>query len=342
MNGIAKNWGIASRKRTRAVVVIALLAAIGIVMPLVLNAFFVWPAAILLRPAMSSVTRSPVGPFSSNLERVKSYEPVAVHVQREPDCRLEIYAPRSVPSHPMPLIFWVHGGGFIGGNLAQVRNYGQILASWGFVVVSLEYTLAPEYRYPTPVLQANAALAYLRDNASKYEADSTRIFLAGDSAGAQIASQLAAIYTNPDLSAEMGITPALSRNNIKGVILDCGLYDMQTVGSTGFPFLRTFLWAYTGERNWLRFAHIDELSTTLHVTDAYPPTYITVGNDDWFQSQSYEFGAVLLAHQVDLTTRYWAGSKQHLSHEYQFVLDDGPAQLVLTDVVNFVRQKAGY
>ncbi len=183
MNEMANNCGIASRKCTRAVMVIALLTAVGVALPLILNAFFVWPAAILLRPAMSSVSRSPVGPFSSNLERVKSYDPVTIHVQHEPDCRLEIYAPKSTSSHPMPLIFWIHGGGFIGGSPAQVRNYGRILVSWGFVVVSLKYALVPKYRYPTPVLQANAALAYLRENALNYGADSTRIFLAGDSVG---------------------------------------------------------------------------------------------------------------------------------------------------------------
>ena len=332
---------MASRNRTRSVMMaIALLTTIGLVTALTVNAFFVWPAAMLLRPAMSSVSRSPVGPFSSNLEWVKTYDPVTIHVQNAPDCRLEIYAPRSSPSHRMPLIFWIHGGGFIGGSPTQVRAYGQILASWGFVVVSLEYALAPKYRYPTPVLQANAALAYLRDNALNYGADSTRIFLAGDSAGAQIASQLAALYTNPELREKMGIAPALSRNNVRGVILDCGLYDMRTVGSTGFPFLRTFLWSYAGERNWMHFAHIDELSTTLHVTDAYPPTYLTVGNDDPFQSQSYELGSVLLAHHVEITTRYWVGSQQHLSHEYQFALDSGPAQLVMRDVVSFIRKNA--
>ena len=332
---------MASRTRTRSVVMaIALLAAIGLVVALTVNAFTVWPAAMLLRPVMSSVSRSPVGPFSSNLEMVKSYNPVTVHVLNEPDCRLEIYTPKSSPGHPMPLIFWIHGGGYIGGSPAQVRAYGQILASQGFVVVSLEYALAPRYRYPAPILQANAALAYLRDNALNYEADSNRIVLAGDSAGAQIASQLVAIYTNPDLRETMGIVPALSRENIKGVILDCGLYDMRTVGSTGFPFLRTFLWSYTGKRDWTRFAQNDELSTTLHVTDAYPPTYLTVGNDDPFRSQSYELGAVLVAHHVEITTRYWVGSRQHLNHEYQFALDSGPAQLVMRDVVSFIRKNA--
>jgi|SRR6187402_38418 len=330
-----------SRNRTRSVVMaIALVAAIGLVMALTVNKFTVWPAAMLLRPAMSSVSRSPVGPFSSNLEMVKSYDPVTVHVLNEPDCRLEIYAPKSSSGHPIPLVFWIHGGGYIAGSPTQVRAYGQILASSGFVVVSLEYALAPRYRYPTPVLQANAALAYLRDNALNYGADSTRIFLAGDSAGAQIASQLAAIYTGPNLRKRMGIAPALSSSNLRGVILDCGLYDMRTVGSTGFPFLRTFLWAYTGKREWTRFAQIDELSTTLHVTDAYPPTYLTVGNDDPFHSQSYELGAALLAHHVETRTRYWVGSQQHLSHEYQFALDSGPAQLVMRDVVSFIRENA--
>lgn len=333
---------MASRNRTSSLgKSIALLSAVGLVVVLTVNAFTVWPAAMLLRPAMSSVSRSPVGPFSSNLERVKSYDPVKIHVPNEPDCRLEVYAPTSSPSHRMPLIFWIHGGGFIGGSPAQVRAYGQILASQGFVVVSLEYALAPKYQYPTPIVQANAALAYLRANAGKYDADSNCIFLAGDSAGAQIASQLAAIYTSPDLREAMGIAPSLSRGNIRGVILDCGLYDMQTVGSTGFPFLRTFLWSYTGERRWMRFARIDELSTTHHITDAYPPTYLTVGNDDPFQSQSRELGLVLAAHHVEIRTRYWVGSKQRLSHEYQFALNTGPAQLVMRDVVSFIRENAG-
>ncbi|HEY0934233.1 MAG TPA: hypothetical protein VGD91_10880 [Trebonia sp.] len=56
-------------------------------------------------------------------------------------------------------------------------------------------------------------------------------------------------------------------------MLFCGLYDMRTVGSSGFPALRTYLWAYTGARMWTSYPAIDQLSTVRQVTPAYPPTF---------------------------------------------------------------------
>ena len=76
-----------------------------------------------------------------------------------------------------------------------------------------------------------------------------RIVLGGDSAGAQIASQLAAVQTDRRPGrARWGCPPRCRRGTLRGVVLFCGIYDMSTVGGTGFPALRTYLWAYTGTR----------------------------------------------------------------------------------------------
>src|SRR5690606_34597105 len=63
--------------------------------------------------------------------------------------------------------------------------------------------------YPTPTRQVNQALAYLVKHADEYDIDPTRIFLAGDSAGAQIAGQMANLVTSPSYAAKVGIVPTV-------------------------------------------------------------------------------------------------------------------------------------
>lgn len=114
----------------------------------------------------------------------------------------------------------------------------------------------------------------------------------------------------------MGVTPALGPDELRGAILFCGLYDMDTVGSTGFPGLRTFLWSYTGHRDWWMFPAIDQLSTTQQVTGAYPATLLAVGDADPFEPQAQELAAALDGSDVDVSTVFWEDAG--LGHEYQF------------------------
>src|SRR5690606_38172619 len=144
--------------------------------------------------------------------------------------------------------------------------------------------------------------------------------LGGDSAGAQIASQLAAVQTNPELAAKLGLTPGVPRDRLRGVVLYCGAYDLDTLGATGFPGLRTFLWAYTGHRDWADAPFADQLSTTEQATSDYPPTFLTVGDADPFESQGRELAAALQERGVPTDTLFWDDG-EGLPHEYQFQLD---------------------
>ena len=116
----------------------------------------------------------------------------------------------------------------------------------------------------------------------------------------------------------MGLTAAVSPGTLRGVVLFCGIYDMRTLGGTGFPALRTFLWAYTGTRSWTSYPEIDQLSTVQHVTAQYPPTFLSDGDADPFRSQATELASVLKSHAVPLTTLLWTGTGDGLGHEYQF------------------------
>jgi acetyl esterase/lipase len=243
---------------------------------------------------------------------------VPVPTPDAPTAHLDIYTPDGAGAAPRPVILWVHGGGFISSSAATVADYAILLAHAGYTVASLDYSLAPGSRYPVPVRQGNAALRYLAGHAGRFGGDPARIVLGGDSAGAQIASQLAAVQTDPALARAAGITAAAPPGSLRGVVLFCGLYDMRTVSGTGFPALRTYLWAYTGRRDWTSYPAIDELSTTRHVTARYPPTLLAVGDADPFRSQAAELATALRRRAVPLTTVFWNGTGDHLGHEYQF------------------------
>ncbi len=104
----------------------------------------------------------------------------------------------------------VHGGGFISSSAATVRDYAILLAHAGYTVASLDYSLAPGLRYPVPVRRGNAALRYLHANAARFGGDPARIVLGGDSAGPQIAGQLAAVQADPALARSVGLTAAVT------------------------------------------------------------------------------------------------------------------------------------
>src|ERR1700761_8446398 len=96
---------------------------------------------------------------------------VPVSVAGAPTAYLDIYQPDGAGGKPRPMILWVHGGGFLSGAASNVADYATLLAHAGYTVASLDYSLAPGAKYPVPVRQANAALAYLRGNASQLGGD---------------------------------------------------------------------------------------------------------------------------------------------------------------------------
>ena len=72
------------------------------------------------------------------------------------------------------------------------------LAQRGFTFVNFNYRLAPEYKYPTALEDINQVFLFIRDHAEEYAIDTNNIFVVGDSAGAQLATQYLIICTNPE------------------------------------------------------------------------------------------------------------------------------------------------
>lgn len=101
-----------------------------------------------------------------------------------PDARnlLDVYAPPNARN--APVVLFVHGGSWQGGDKADYRFVGESLARAGYVTGVMSYRLAPQNRYPTYVQDAAAALKWLRDNTRTYGGNPDDLFMTGHSAGA--------------------------------------------------------------------------------------------------------------------------------------------------------------
>lgn len=261
------------------------------------------------------------------------------------DALLDVFYPARVDNtlQKLPVVVWVHGGAWVSGDKGQIANYLRILASQGYTTVGVNYSIAPRKIYPEPLRQVNTALAYLQANAARLHVDRHKIFLAGDSAGAQIAAQLANIISDPSYARAVGIEPTLARAHLRGTLLYCGAYDLAHVNLNGplGPFLKTVLWAYAGERDFINDPRFEAASVARHLTPAFPPTFITAGNSDPLELQSHEMAQALARQNVAVDSVFYPPEHTpKLGHEYQFNLDNEDGQQVLQRSVRFMARWA--
>lgn len=293
-------------------------------------------AAASIEPGSSAVFAPP--PY---IDEVRAEVEVIADIVYEESsgALLDLYMPADL-DESAPVILWIHGGGFVGGSKDSRRDYAMTLAHDGYVVANMDYGLAPEQLYPGPVVQANAALEYLLLHAAEFGGDMDRVFIGGDSAGAHIASQLSAVLSNEGLAATMEIRPAVEAESLRGALLFCGLYNMETVASTGFPNIEYFLNTYTGTANFEKFARIQELSIVQQVTPDFPDSFIAVGDGDPLASQSAELAGAIRTHGAAVETMFFEGTGKNLQHEFQYALDTLDAQETLGRTLNFLSAKS--
>jgi acetyl esterase/lipase len=98
--------------------------------------------------------------------------------------KLDLYLPTSKPSAPMPLIIWVHGGGWKNGTKAGCPV--SWLAAKGYAVASLDFRLLPEHPWPAQIEDPIAALRWLRKESGKYGFDAERSAAMGGSSGGHV------------------------------------------------------------------------------------------------------------------------------------------------------------
>lgn len=134
---------------------------------------------------------------------------------------LDVYAPAGAKD--LPVAFWIHGGGWHGGDKADVKLKPQAFMDRGFVFVSVNYRLMPAVDMGTLVRDVAQSFHWMEDHIAEFGGDPKRVFVGGHSAGAQLAALLC---TDERYLKEQGV----SFDVLKGCMpVDGDTYDVPAV-----------------------------------------------------------------------------------------------------------------
>ena len=118
---------------------------------------------------------------------------------------IRVYHPADVDD--LPVLVYFHGGGWVLGNIDTHDGYCRALAAGaGIKVVSVDYRLAPEHKFPTAPEDCYAATCWIIENAKNFGGDPQRVAVGGDSAGGNLATVVALLArdrSGPDLAFQL-------------------------------------------------------------------------------------------------------------------------------------------
>ena len=225
-------------------------------------------------------------------------------------------------SKPRPCIVYFHGGGWCCYSKSIFSTLSRRLAKMGYVVFNVNYSLAPLYKMDKIIADCVLALNYVQKHAHEYGGDPTKLVLGGDSAGAHLSSLLAG-YIN---SGEIDMSELKGR--IKALILFYGVYDINTMQTTGFPNIRTYVKsALRGKgRDLVENAKYSPIN---YIDSHFPPCILASGAiDKLHSSQSAEFYKLLQSKGIKAQKVFFEKKEARAVHAY--MIFDGLETNVIT------------
>ncbi|OCB22539.1 hypothetical protein A5689_17560 [Mycobacterium intracellulare subsp. yongonense] len=225
-----------------------------------------------------------------------------------PAVPVRIYRPAGKGESPTPAIVHFHGGGFVSGGLdIGHRRLARLSEEVGAVVVSVDYRLSPEHRYPAAVEDGLDALMWLHENAVHLGIDPTRVALHGISAGGAIAAALALAVR------DLPIPP------LRFLYLSMALLDDRQSTVSATAFIDTPVWnranalfawdAYLGSR---RRDKVDILATpgraSIEQLAGVGPAHITVLALDPTRDEGIDYAQKLSAAGNSIGLTLWPGT----------------------------------
>lgn len=197
---------------------------------------------------------------------------------------LDLFLPADPPSPP-PLVMFLHGGAWWGGDKEWIEHVGHALARAGVACALVNYRLSPQVRHPAHVVDCARALAWLHARAEAQGWDRNRLFVAGHSAGGHLAALLA--LDGRYLRAE-GLRP---REVVRGVITLSAPFDVR-------PDLVLYRSVFGPEA-----AERAAASPLLHVHDGAPPFLVVWARHDLIGLESGSEAMVAALRDRDVPVR---------------------------------------
>ena len=256
------------------------------------------------------------------------------NIQYGPDKRwnlLDVYRPKGLDGKA-PVIVSIHGGGWVYGDKERYQYYCMSLAQQGFAVVNYTYGLAPKFKFPSQLEDANRVFTWVLANAERFGFDTERVFAVGDSAGAHLLGLFCCLCTNPDYAVQFSFRPPKGFTP-SAVCLNCGTYEIK-IEKKGDMTARLMadLLPHKGTPEEMR-----QISVLQHVTAAFPPALVMTCEGDFLAQEAPGMVEKLGSVGVPVVYKYY-GDKDHvLGHVFHCNIRSEDARQCNRDECDYFR-----
>ncbi|MGK5440708.1 alpha/beta hydrolase fold domain-containing protein [Micromonospora sp. URMC 105] len=244
---------------------------------------------------------------------------------------VRVYRPLGVPTddRTLPVVVFFHGGGYVLGDLDSHDGLARALANGSHsVVVSVDYPLAPEHRFPAPIDAGYAATRWAADHATELGVDPARLAVAGDSAGGNLAAAVtlkARAAGRPHIAFQLLIYPDLDFRRSDHSITELAGKHGNITREAQEWFMNHYL-SSTDER-------LNPLVSPLLEPDLtrLPAAFIITAEYDALRDEGEDYGRRLAAAGVPVTVKRYDGMiHEFLRHPFddaRTAVDDATAAL---------------
>ena len=192
-----------------------------------------------------------------------------------------------------PLLIYIHGGGFISGLVNMRNTYCSEFAKEGLFAVNIDYEDAPKQIFPFQINQCLKAIDWVFDHADEYNIDTSKILLAGESAGSYFTYYISGIVNNPSLLKKLNLDfKHLNKFKRSAIISNCGAIDLVRLSKSKFPGLKIMIESFTDKtiKEIKANASREEIRImSPEITKATPPSMIIYAKNDIIKSESLDF-----------------------------------------------------
>ena len=248
---------------------------------------------------------------------------------------LDLYRPKDTEGK-LPVLLNIHGGAWVYGDKKVYAPYCMYLATQGFAVVNASYRLAPKHTFPAPLEDVGAMVEWVVDHAEEYGLDVSNLFFVGDSAGAHLATAYTAVQLNEAYAKSFPGIKVDERFIPKGLLLNCGVFDMEVEWKKQGRALTPFLTDLLGEKPTVE--SVKQMSPAQFITSDFPSVHLTTSNGDFLRKHSYRLKEVLEKKSVEVVFKEYGEKKKPQGHVFHLNLKNKVGQECNADQLEFVKQ----
>lgn len=248
---------------------------------------------------------------------------------------LDLYRPKDAEGK-LPVLLNIHGGAWVYGDKKVYAPYCMYLAIQGFAVVNASYRLAPKHTFPAPLEDVGAMVEWVVDHAEEYGLDISNLFFVGDSAGAHLVTAYTAVQLNEAYANSFPGIKVDERFIPKGLLLNCGVFDIEVEWKKQGRALTPFLTDLLGEKPTVE--SVKQMSPAQFITSDFPSVHLTTSNGDFLRKHSYRLKEVLEKKSVEVVFKEYGEKKKPQGHVFHLNLKNKVGQECNADQLEFVKQ----